>query len=318
MSEEEKTREQEVQDYKDTIKEMKKEATKVKEIAQGEIEIEKGICVDMDKLQDTLSKEEIVAETLTKEVVINMPEELWKDMRSFFVQSANNYRGVSSLRRDIEDAKSQVQYFRTTASTLVGSNSTSALSAVHIMTPYANRYPLVGKALATVKLSPTWIADIAFIKEELKKITPDVSKSFEGVVAEMSGAGDPKLKHRVLLSLRSVIFDQLLDIISPEAQYSKTSWFNRTPTAPAGASFRKMRFCQPKFFIFGNRDETAFPQSTIDAVDKAASEMALHFNEMSDYGKNGATASVVDSCYMQTITSFANAIRLRNQIQKQP
>ncbi len=315
MSEEEKTRQQEVQDYKDTIEEMKKEASQVKGIAQQKIESNKEICVDMDKLQDTLSKEKVVAESLTEEVVANVPKELWGNMQSLFGHAANNYRGVSSLRRDLEAAKAQVHYFRTTATILVGSNSTNALSAAHIMTPYADQYPPVGKVLATLKFSQTWIDDIAFIKAQLKTITPDLSKAFEGVVAEMSGAGDPDLKHRVLLSLRSVIFDQLLDKIAPEALYSQTPRFKITPP---GIPSRKMRFCQPKFFIFENRDEASFPQSMIDAVNKASTEMALHFDEMSEYGKNGAPSPVVDNCYRQTMTSFANAIKLRNEFQKHP
>jgi hypothetical protein len=113
--------------------------------------------------------------------------------------------------------------------------------------------------------------------------------------------------------LRSVFFDQLLDIIAPEALYSLTPWFKLTP---AGAPFRRMRFCQPKFFIFGNNDETAFPQSMIDAVNKTSTEMATHFNEMSEYGKVGAAGILVDNCYRETLTSFANAIRLRNEFQK--
>jgi len=310
MAEDEKTRKQEVQSYKDTIEEMKKEASQVKEIAQYKIESNKEICFDMEKLQDTLSKEKMVAESLTEEVVEKMPQELWKNMKSFFDQAANNNRGVSSLRRDMEATKIQIQYLRTTATTLVSSNSTSAMSAIHIMRPYADEYPPVRKVLSTVKFVPTWIDDIVFIKAELKKITPDVSREFETVAAELSGTGDPNLKHRVLLSLRSVIFDQLLDIIAPEKQYSQTSWFKLTPPK---TPFKKLRFCQSKFFIFGNRDEAGFPQSTIDAVNKASAEMTLHFNEMSDYGKNGAPAPVVDNCYVQTMTSFANAIRLRNQ-----
>jgi regulator of replication initiation timing len=318
MNEEEKTRQQEIQDYKDTIEEMQKEATEVKEIAQAKIEINKGICVEMDTLNDTLSKEKVVAESLTKEVVASMPRDVWENMQTLFGHTANNYKGVISLRRDMASAKTQGESFATTATTLVGSNSTTALSATHIMAPYARHHPQAGKVLAIVKFTPTWIDDIAFIKAELKKLTPDLSGEFEAVAAEMSGIGHPNLKHRVLLSLRSVFFDRLLNIVAPEAQYSQTSWFKRTPTTQGAAPFRRMRFCQPKFFIFDNRDETAFPQSMIDAVNKASAEMALHFDEMSEYGKNGADSHIVDNCYRQTMTSFANAIKLRNQIQKQP
>ena len=58
-----------------------------------------------------------------------------------------------------------------------------------------------------------------------------------------------------------------------------------------------MRFCQTKFFIFENNDEIAFPQSMIDAVNKASFEMAAHFHDMSEYGKKGASDILVDNCY---------------------
>jgi hypothetical protein len=109
------------------------------------------------------------------------------------------------------------------------------------------------------------------------------------------------------------LFNRLLDILAPEPQYSQTSWFKRTPT---GAPFRRMRFCQPKFFIFGNNNETGFPQSMIDSVNKTSGEMAAHFHEMSEYGKEGASGILVNNCYRETLTSFANAIRLRNEFQK--
>lgn len=144
---------------------------------------------------------------------------------------------------------------------------------------------------------------------------PDVSKGFESVVSDMSGTGGSNLKHTDLLALRPVIFNQLLDKIAPEALYSLTKWFKITPT---GVPFRRMRFCQTKFFIFGSNDETAFAQSMIDTVNKASFEMAAHFDDMSQYGKKGANDILVDNCYRQTVTSFANAIKLRTQFQKQP
>ena len=316
MTEEEKTRPEEVQDFKENIEEILKDTDEIKRIAQQNIEADKTICVDMDKLQDTLGKEKIIAESMTVEVVDGISNDEWSQMRSQFAQTANTHRGMSSLRRDMESVGTHVQQFTLVASTTAASNSTAVMSGSHILMSHADQYPSVRIAFETVKFSPTWIEDIAFLKAELKKMMPDVSKEFEGVIADMSGIGNPNLKYKVLLALRSVFFDQLLDTIAPEAQYSQTSWFKRTPTTPAGTPFRRMRFCQPKFFIFGNNDETAFLQSMVDAVNKTSTEMAMHFNEMSEYGKEGATGILVDNCYRETLTSFANAIRLRNEFQK--
>lgn len=317
MTEEEKTRPEEVQDFKESIEEILKETDQIKKIAQQNIEEGKAICVDMDKLQDTLGKEKIIAESMTVEVVGSMSEDEWSQMRGQFFQAANTYKGMSSLRRDMEGVGAHLHQFTLVASTVASSNSTAVLSGSNILMSHVEQYPSVEVAITTVKLSPTWIEDIAFIKEEIKTMTPNVSKEFEGVVADMSGTGDATRKYKALLALRSVLFDQLLDIIASEVQYSQTSWFKRTPSTPALAPFRKKRFCQPKFFIFGNNDETAFPQSMIVAINKTSIEMATHFREMSKYGKEGATETLVNNCYRETLTSFANAIRLRNQFQKQ-
>jgi len=318
MGEEEKTRIEEVRDFKDNIEEIQKEKDEVKKMAQESIQDSKAICVNMDKLNDTLRDDKIIADSLTEDVVNGISKEDWTGMRNQFAQTANAHKSMSSLRRDMEGARLQTQQFRLVSDTILSSNATTSVSSTFIMGAYARRHPPLAKALATVRVSSTLTQDIDLIKAELKKIVPDVSKEFESVVADVSGTGDANLKYNALLTLRSVFFDRLLDIIASKAQYTQTSWFKRTPTTPAGAPFRRMRFCQPKFFIFGNNDEAAFPQSMIDAVNKTSTEMATHFNEMSQYGKEGATGILVDNCYRETLTSFANAIRLRNQFQKRP
>jgi hypothetical protein len=121
------------------------------------------------------------------------------------------------------------------------------------------------------------------------------------------------LRHSALLLLRSVIFTQIFDKIADESIYSQTPWYRITP---AGHPARRMRFCQAKFFIIGNRDEAKFPQAMIDAINKAARELHQHFDDMSKYGKEGASNVLVETCYRDTLASFANALRLRSEVQK--
>ena len=169
MNEEEKTRPEEVQDFKDNIEEVLKETDQIKRIAQQNIEADKAICVDMDKLQDTLGKEKIIAESMTVEVVDGMSHDEWSQMRSQFAQTANTHRGMSSLRRDMEGVGAHVQQFTLVTSTTASSNSTAVMSGSHILAPYANQYPSIRIALETVTFSPTWIEYIALIRQELNK-----------------------------------------------------------------------------------------------------------------------------------------------------
>ena len=101
MSEEEKTRIEEVRDFKDNIEEILKETDQVKKIAQQNIEDNRAICVDIDNLRDTLGKDKIIAGSLEKEVVHGLSNDEWSQMRTQFAQTANTHRGVFSLRRDM-------------------------------------------------------------------------------------------------------------------------------------------------------------------------------------------------------------------------
>jgi hypothetical protein len=164
-----------------------------------------------------------------------------------------------------------------------------------------------------VEFLPTWTEDIDFIRRGLQKMMPSVLKEFESVIADMSGTGNPELKYKALLSLRSVMFDQLLDILADESRYCQTPWFKITPPQ---TPFRKKRFCQAKFFIIGDRNVSGLPQSMNDAVDKTAMELQNHFDQMSNYGKQGASSTLVDNCYKETLASFANAFKLKSEVEK--
>jgi regulator of replication initiation timing len=101
MSEDEKTRADEVQEYKEDIDETIDKATKVKKLAQSDIEDNKAICVNMDKVEDTSGKQKQIAETLTKDVLDAIAEPDWDNMRNQFGQASNIRRIVSSLHRDM-------------------------------------------------------------------------------------------------------------------------------------------------------------------------------------------------------------------------
>ncbi len=313
MSEDEKTRADEVQEYKEDIDETIDEATKVKKLAQFDIEDNKAICVNMDKVQDSLGKQKEIAETLTKDVLDAIAEPDWDNMRNQFGQASNIRRIMSSLHRDMESTRTSVSSYTTVTNTVAASGASAGWSGYEILKGYSVKYPSVEKALETVELLPTWMEDIDFIRQELQKMMPSVLKDFEGVIADMSGTGKPELKYKALLSLRSVIFNQLLDTLADESQYCQTTWFKITPLQ---TPFRKKRFCQAKFFIIGNRDVSGFPQSMSNAVDKTAMELQNHFDQMSNYGKQGASSTLVDNCYKETLASFANAFKLKSEVEK--
>jgi regulator of replication initiation timing len=314
MSEsEERARSEEVKEFKEIIEQEIGEADLIQNLAKQEIEENKAVCVEMDKMKSNLEKEKIVAETLTPDIVDKIPESYWEYLRkSYFQRHIANYRGVQSLRRDMELEASQLRGYRTVANTVVSSNATSASSGYVILTNISNSYPPMKETLQKVKFEKTWLDNIEFIKQELQRIMPDALRKFESVVKGMSGTGNPELKHEALLNLRSVIFYQIFDTIAPESFYCQTSWYK---LAPPGTVSKGKRFCQPKFFMLENHNESDHPQSVIDSVNKIAKELSDHFNGMSELGKKGGDVLLVDACYHETLSSMANALRLRSQLQ---
>jgi hypothetical protein len=112
--------------------------------------------------------------------------------------------------------------------------------------------------------------------------------------------------------LRSLIFNQLFENVASEAFYSQTPWFKITPPKTA---FKQMRFCQAKFHYW-KQDESGFPQSMSDAVNKTAMELQKKFSEMSEYGKEGASGTLVHNCYKETMASFSSAIKLKAEVER--
>ena len=313
MSEEEKTRADEVQEFKINIENTREDARHIKEMAQKNIEDSRSLCVDVDTIDDSLFKENLIADTLTKDVVDNIPQDDWNHIRGQFEQAAHTERIMRSLRRDMEGTRKEISAYTTLVNASTSSNSASGSSLQSVLWPHADRFPPVREALNTVQFLPTWVDDIEFIRQGLTKIMPTVLDVFNSVVADMSATGNPNLAHKALLSFRSVIFYQLLDAVAPEVVYCQTPWFGITPPK---TPFKQMRFCQAKFFMIGSRDESVFPQSIMDAVNKTGMELQEKFNQMSDYGKEGANVTLVQNCYRESLASFSSAIKLRAEVEK--
>ncbi len=314
MSEEEKNRSEEIEDFKYNLEQVNEDTKKIKELAQSNIKDNRTICVNMDRVEDSVKKQKEIAKTLTKDVVQQIQEADWEHMKIQFGQAASTQKSVSSLRRDMESAKTAIGTYASIAYSFASSNTASGWIGHQILGTYANMHPPLKKVLEQVEFTPTWIEDIEVIRQELPKIFPGVLKEFESVIADMSGTGDPDLKHKALLSLRSVIFYQLFDALAPESSYCKTPWYTLTP--PSATPFRKKRFCQAKCFVIGARDESQFPQSMTDTINKTAMELQSRFDDMSNYGKKGGSSTFVDGCYKETLASFANALRLKSEVQK--
>ena len=57
------------------------------------------MCVNVDKIEDSLIKQKVIADTMTKDVADSIPEESWRHMRMQFEHAANTQRIMRSIRR---------------------------------------------------------------------------------------------------------------------------------------------------------------------------------------------------------------------------
>jgi hypothetical protein len=99
--------------------------------------------------------------------------------------------------------------------------------------------------------------------------------------------------------------------MAPESLYSKTPWRKK---AIPGTESGKMRFCQAKFFMLDDKEESPYPSSVIGSVNKTSKELFHLFNQMSELAKKGGDPLFVDNCYCETLSSLATALKLRSLI----
>jgi hypothetical protein len=148
------------------------DAGQIKQMAQENIEQSKDMCVDVDRIEDSLIKQNMIADTLTKDVVESIPEEDWNHVKMQFEQAANTQKTMHNLRRDMETVRSHISAYRIVMNTFTSSNSTSGSSIQSVLSVHADRYPQVKQALDKVEFFPTWVDDIGFIRQALTKIMP--------------------------------------------------------------------------------------------------------------------------------------------------
>ena len=310
---EEKTRSEEVKEFEENVEQATKETDLIQKLAQQQIEDSKTICVGMDKVKNVLEKEKKVAESLSPDIVKKVSEPHWESLRkSYFEKLKSDFRVLESFRRDMESNTSQVSGLKTVVSTSATSIGATGSSGYDVLIKVSDDHPPMKEILRKVEFEKTWLDEIELIKQEFQKVVPDVLKRFESVVRDMSGTGDSELKYKALLNLRSIMFDQIFEKMAPEKLYSLAKWYKM---APPGTVLRKKRFCQPKFFMLDSQDEAAYSQSIIVSVNKTAKELHDHFDEMSELGKKGGDAILVNNCYHRTLSSIANALRLGSQFQ---
>ena len=300
--------------HKRTRKELPLEYKKTMKLSQKGISIYKNICEKTNKVSDIDENTNKAFKTyLTPDRIQEMPDNLWSEYERLANKDNRRLENFKQINYDIENQNRELGSLDSTAvaycSTAV--STTNSILDVIKFTSDIEKDSSVTLILSS-QLEETLWDDIDFIKRELLNIMPNVSKNFEDVVSDWSSKED-EYKYKILLDLRSLIFHQLLDNVCKEPDIGKLPW---SKNAQKGTNEPRLRFRQVKYFMLGNRDEASIPPSTLDSINNTANELQLYFDNMSGFGKEGKEFPFVEGCYRETISSFANALRIKPKINK--
>jgi regulator of replication initiation timing len=137
----EKDRSSEVKMFKKSIEDALEEADEVTKVAQKQIEENKSICVEVDKVKDILHKDQIIVGTLSDDIVPKLPESQWSQISEHFNRINNYSQGLYNIRRDMEAGASQSGGYRTVIATISAANSTASGSVVNVFREVSESYP---------------------------------------------------------------------------------------------------------------------------------------------------------------------------------
>ncbi|MCX6667556.1 MAG: hypothetical protein NTV74_04875 [Euryarchaeota archaeon] len=151
---------------------------------------------------------------------------------------------------------------------------------------------------------PTLSDDIKDIGERLAKMfNSGITERFNQLTKDWSISNNNE-KTGFLLSLRSIIFDQ---VIQPKNEYKTTLWYKKI-----GDTDFKRRFAMVKFFII-DKKENNFAETTIATIDHESWEMAGYYDKMTTYGKNNGDITEIMKTYEDTIACFSRILTQRQQ-----
>lgn len=280
----------------ENIKVSKTHAQKIKKESEN-------ICVNLDKNEENTYKELRLYEMVTPEVVEQISDGSWADFERLHQSTAFFPDPLDSFSKDLEDFSKNTMFLDTTSGTLLQSGFTGAASAFNVFSDSEIKDKSFIVNVTTLRVEHATSDHIEFIKTELYAIIPDLVGDFERVVRGFSSESEPGLKYGALISLRSVIFDQLFERLAHESYFMRTNWFQ--------SSSKKKRHCQPKYFMIGFTEETDIPSSALYEVNITTVRLENLFKDLSNYGKNGGPEVAVTNVYNETLSSLTSAFKLR-------
>lgn len=161
-----------------------------------------------------------------------------------------------------------------------------------------------------ISLKPTLSDNIYEIEDLILDLFGYETKTFFSEITDEWNITDNENKHSVLLSLRSLIFDKLID---PNNQYSSARWY-KAYCATLGERDPKRVFGRIKYFIIDKKTHSDFLSTTIQEVDLNAHTLEEMYKNLTELGKYGGDISEIKRTYEMSIRSFRNILKLRQEL----
>lgn len=289
-----------VNKHKEILKETKNVRGSLKTEVQKEINKCKDLCERIDEDLENDEKRIYAIENLPTEKLEDVRDNVWKGYEEEIDRSEQLLGSYTSIYNDIKEHRF-VTYLDASYNCTITVSNTSSTNVANLLLSM-DLDPKYNKKLKQL-VKDTIVEQKEFIKNELKTIDSNIASNFENVMKDRSGTSVPKFK--ILLALRSVIYDQLFDNFADQSYYRKTKWFKRSKN-------KKGRYCQPEFFILGYNDESNIPKSVLQRIEDTALNLEYLYHELSEYGKKGEKSEVlVEKTFRDTISYFKSALELR-------
>jgi len=291
-----------IEKHKEDLQIVIEKAESAKEALREGIANRKSACGDLEGIKE-LSSRELFAVESVEPLVEKIDNDTWQRYERIACSGSDLAGTLSALYRDIQTEEAKFSEIATVSGASITSIASGTVSVVDLFSDFDPR-------VKEIRTQDTTVENVEFIENRLSKIEPSIAKNFRFLFQDWSSLPNSE-KPKRLLDLRSLLFYQFFDRFAPESSYSKCQWHR---DAKGGTICRKKRFAQVKFFIQDCKNDSKIKESVLKSIDSVAKDMFHNFDDMSNYGKREASESVVESVFRGTLSSFVNALRLKDQL----
>lgn len=263
-----------------------------------EIEESKAMSEDIEEMKNTVKIGLALDKVLESNIeVIN--GESWSGYTQFADKNRTLFSIVRVFQSDVQSHQSRTIALASTAATFNAASGSGLSGAFTSFSTIPNQ--TVQTELKKIFID-TIDSELESIRADLISKFPHLLSDFNKVVRDWRSMPDTE-KYKVLIEIRSIIVDRLMDVLCPikgsGSFYCKVSW------CQPGI---KGRIFQAKFFMIGFSDVRVLPTSTLGIIDKIATDFQFCFDELSNKGKTKAFGYETDKLFRNVISWFHQAL----------